>query len=324
MLHLLKQRESKEMSDSNSTLFNRLPPTIPFEQEVTSSCASWILAFILYISLLATFATLIILAAIDYEQPGSTKTLTLVVPFKKASNLRMESQETYTEKRLATIINAVSETPKVIEVSLLSEQEMQRLLTPWFGKKVNAYAINIPTLINIRVNIAKEPFDTKSLLERLHSTAPKAAFLKKLSWEALIEQSSLKIQLFISGLLILILLAASSTISFITRTNMLMQKDIIELLTLLGATDIFIANRYKKRTLLIAFESLSKAIIGLMITIGFIWWSTYEFDHHLMGRVLWHLLSWKIIFLVLTPVITITIMLASTRRCVIKTLEELF
>jgi|GEM_PF-1898529 len=309
---------------SDSTLFNRLPPTIPFEQEATSPYASWILAFILYISLLASFCALVLFAFIDYENPGATKTLTISVPFKKASRLQGQSQEAYTEKRIANVIDIISETPKVVQVSLLSELEMQRLLTPWFGKKINAYDIALPTLINIQVNTTRGTFNEQELLKKLRTIEPKTKFLKQMSWQSIVEQSSIKIQFFISGLLVLILLAASGTISFITRTNMLMQKSIIELLTLLGATDSFIANRYKKKTLQIALESLSKALIGLMITVGFIWWATYEFDHHLLGRVLWHLLSWKIIFFILTPLITIFIMLASTKRCVIKTLEELF
>ncbi len=306
------------------TFFNNLPSTIPFEREDTNRYVPWIIAFIMYIALLASFSALILLTALDYWHPGSTKTFTLAIPFKKTSNLNKITQEEYTENRINKVINIISETPKVVQVSLLSEVEMHRLLKPWFSKKFNAYDVMLPSFLSIKVNTKDKAFFSQKLLLSIRTIEPKATIIKILSWQSIIEKCALKLQLFIAGLLLLILLAAAWTITFTTRTNMLMQRDIIELLTLLGATDDFIATRYKRKALLIAFESLAKALIGLILTVGIVWWITYEVDQQLFGRIILHLLNWKIIFLILIPIIIIFLMMKSAKRCVFNTLEELF
>lgn len=309
---------------AGKTLFGHLPDTIPFERESANRYVPWVAAFIMYIALLSTFMAILLFAILDYWNPDATHKLTLEIPFSQKSSYFKGRQDSFTEEKIAKIINVLSESKGVVQVSLLSEKEMHKLLEPWFGKDFDAYDVPLPILMDVKVDGAKSGFQTEAVLSRIRKIAPEAQFIDSRSWRAVVDRFSFKIQFFIAGLVVLILGVSTWTITFATRTNLLMQRDVIELLTLLGATDEYIAQRFQKGTMAMAIESLSKALVGIFLTGGIMWWIAHDIDQQVLAQIVWHLISWKIVFLVLTPVLIMFLMVFSARHSVLRTLEELF
>lgn len=301
-----------------------LPDTIPFDENSTQKNISWIVAFILYLAFVATFSAIALYSGLEYLSPGRTQQLTLEVQPPEKPEGFAGSQEDFTEQFLAQVVDVVSEHPGVVSYAMLSESEMERLLSPWFGHDFNVYDLSLPVMMDIKVDLKNPKFDDQKLLTDIHRLDPSALFVEPISWLAVLENMAFRAEFLLGGLVLLILGVAAAIVTFTTRTNLLMQKDVIELLTLLGATDRFIAQRFERTTMMVALEALAKAMVGLLLTGAAMWWVLMDLNDQQIWVVLWHLFTWKIIFLFLVPAAIIWLMVYSARRCVFKNLEKLF
>jgi cell division transport system permease protein len=152
------------------------------------------------------------------------------------------------EADLRVAARLARDTPGVAEVQTLSRQESQLLLEPWLGQGVNLDEIPVPRMMVVRLG-AREHVDFSSLAARLRSTVPGATLDDHRIWsERLADMANVLVGVAV-GLVVLIVTAMVLAISFATHGAMAGNREIIEVLHFVGASDRFIAREFQRRFL---------------------------------------------------------------------------
>ncbi|MEO0791261.1 MAG: ABC transporter permease [Pseudomonadota bacterium] len=136
----------------------------------------------------------------------------------------------------------------VVGASPIAASESRALLEPWLGETEALSELPIPRLIAIQLNQTQD-VDTERLRQGLKTRFPTASLDDHRQWQSQIRTMTRSFAL--GGLAILLLVGAATTAIIIsaTRSAMLSNREIVEVLHFVGATDRFIAREFEKNFL---------------------------------------------------------------------------
>jgi cell division transport system permease protein len=168
------------------------------------------------------------------------------------------------ESSLRTAVALALQTPGVIDARALSLDESMALLEPWLGSGVDLSAIEIPRLVVVQLSDPAEA-DLASL-ERNLAAVKGATLDTHAAWRQQLNVMAGTIVL--SGLLVLtlIVLATVLAIIFATRGTMASNREIVDVLHFIGASNSFIAGEFQGRFLAIGFRG---GIVGGLAAVLF-------------------------------------------------------
>ena len=152
--------------------------------------------------------------------------------------------------RRATAI--AQETPGVVLARAYSREESAALLEPWLGRGLDLGELPVPRIIVLKVDTATPP-DFAKLRQQL-AEIPAATlddhrvYINRMSS---IARSTVALGL---GVLALVLAAAMMSVMFATRGAMAANRQIIEVLHIIGAKDGFIAAEFQRHFLLLGLK----------------------------------------------------------------------
>ncbi|EGF92534.1 cell division protein [Asticcacaulis biprosthecium C19] len=149
------------------------------------------------------------------------------------------------------------------QVTALEPQKAKDLIKPWLGDAI-LDDLPIPNLVSVRLD-DKTPATTKALTDALISHDIDASIDDHSVWMKDVEQSALTIRLISIGIFFIIFSATAAVVGFATRAGLTARANIVEVLSLCGATDLFIAQRFQYRFARMAFES---GLLGAAIAAG--------------------------------------------------------
>ncbi len=168
------------------------------------------------------------------------------------------------ESSLRTAVALALQTPGVIAARALSVDESMALLEPWLGTGIDLTAIEIPRLVVVQLSDPAEA-DLASL-ERNLGAIKGATLDTHAAWRQQLNVMAGTIVL--SGLLVLtlIVLATVLAIIFATRGTMASNREIVDVLHFIGASNSFIAGEFQGRFLAIGFRG---GIVGGLAAVLF-------------------------------------------------------
>ncbi|MEZ5844778.1 MAG: ABC transporter permease [Hyphomicrobiaceae bacterium] len=144
--------------------------------------------------------------------------------------------------------------PGVADARALAREATERLLEPWIGKTGSLAALPIPRLIAVRVDRGAAP-DLESLRVRLIQRFPTASLDDHRQWQRQIRTVTRSFALGGLAILLLVCAATAAIIISATRSAMLSNREIVEVLHLVGATDRFIAREFERQFLLLGVKA---------------------------------------------------------------------
>ncbi len=231
--------------------------------------------------------------------------------------VRVSAPEGELDEQTRTVMEALKTTPGIAEARLLPDDEVEKLLEPWFGPDVPVEALPVPRLIEVS-EAPGEGFDAEALRLRLEGEAPGAVLDDHTRWrEPLVTAAS---RLRALGLISLLLIAAASAamITLATKAAMAANGQVIRVLRLVGARDITIATAFVRRfTRRMAMGAAGGTLAGLIAV-----WALPGVDQ--AGGFLTGLgfQGWGWIWPLLVPVFAAGIGFAATRWAALKILRE--
>jgi cell division transport system permease protein len=168
------------------------------------------------------------------------------------------------ESNLRTAVALAENTPGVSGARALSMEESIRLLEPWLGSGLDLSAIDIPRLVVVQLSDPAEADIEK--LQRDLAAVKGATLDTHAAWRQ--QLNVMAGTVVISGLLVLtlIVLATVLAIIFATRGTMASNREIVDVLHFIGASNSFIAGEFQGRFLSIGFRG---GIIGGLAAIVF-------------------------------------------------------
>jgi cell division transport system permease protein len=168
------------------------------------------------------------------------------------------------ESSLRTAVALALQTPGVIAARALSMEESLALLEPWLGTGIDLSAIEIPRLVVVQLSDPAEA-DLASLERNL--TAIKGATLDThAAWRQ--QLNIMAGTIVVSGLLVLALIVVATVLAiiFATRGTMASNREIVDVLHFIGASNSFIAGEFQGRFLAIGFRG---GIVGGLAAVLF-------------------------------------------------------
>ncbi|KKC32705.1 cell division protein FtsX [Devosia psychrophila] len=156
------------------------------------------------------------------------------------------------ESNLRTAVSLAQSTPGVASARALTIEESQALLEPWLGAGLDLTAIEIPRLVVVQL---ADPVDADiEGLERNLGAINGASLNTHAAWRQ--QLNTMAGTIVVSGLLVLILIGAATVLAivFATRGAMATNREIVDVLHYIGASNKFIAGEFQGRFLSIGLQ----------------------------------------------------------------------
>ena len=152
------------------------------------------------------------------------------------------------ETRLIAIRSFLAEQRGIETASVLTEAASRELLEPWLGSASGLDDLPIPRLIAVQVDRDAPP-DMDRIKSELRSRYPGADLDDHRQWQQQIRTMTRSFALGGLGILLLVGAATTAIIISATRSAMLSNRVIVEVLHFVGATDRFIAREFERHFL---------------------------------------------------------------------------
>mgnify|MGYP003642524208 FL=1 len=156
------------------------------------------------------------------------------------------------ESNLRTAVSLAETTPGVASARALTLEESEALLEPWLGAGLDLTAIAIPRLVVVRL---ADPADADiEGLERNLAAVNGASLDTHAAWRQ--QLNTMAGTVVLSGLLVLLLIGAATVLAiiFATRGAMATNREIVDVLHYIGASNKFIAGEFQGRFLSIGLQ----------------------------------------------------------------------
>lgn len=155
-----------------------------------------------------------------------------------------------TDKLVSDVAFYLGTLPGISDRRIVTADESAKLLEPWLGQSEAMGALPVPRLIAVEVDAAAPP-DLGALREALRSQYPgdDVQLDDHRQWQSQIRAVTRFLALVGLGVLVLVGAATVLLIVSATRSAMASNREIVEVLHFVGATDRFIAREFEKHFL---------------------------------------------------------------------------
>jgi cell division transport system permease protein len=176
------------------------------------------------------------------------------------------------EEDVSRAVALARQTPGVEETQAFSKQESERLLEPWLGTGLDFNDLPVPRLIVLKLQAEVKPDFTK-LRQALRDQVPGASLDDHALWVSRLSTMANTIIGVGVILVTLVLLAAGLAVTFATRGAMAGNREVVDVLHFVGASDDFIAREFQRRFFRLGLRGSAAgagAALIMTIALGFI------------------------------------------------------
>jgi len=227
-------------------LFGRSPPRL-LPPRRHRGPMPWVIAIMMFLMVLAGAAGLGLAEAA--RALGSNLSGRLTIQIVEANPGPREAQARAALALLARL-------PQVASAKRVNAAEMQKLLEPWLG---DALAVDLPIPVMIDVTLAEDGNDVAAVTTALRKVAPAARIDDHSRSLAPLARLIGALQWTAMALILLVAAATTATVMLAARAALDTHRATIDVMHLLGATDLQIARLFQRR---IAFDALLAGLVG--------------------------------------------------------------
>lgn len=226
------------------------------------------------------------------------------------------------DRQAQAVLRALRDTPGVIEATLVSQDEIDRLIEPWLGTSASGDAgIPVPALVDARLRDAVTGETLGGLRRLLHQVAPAARVDAQSSWLKPVFGAIASLQWLALALIALLLLATAAAVLLAARTALGSNRDTIEVVHLLGGTDAQIARVFQRS---MGVDAAGGGAVGLAFGLAVILLLGRRFEALGAGMVAGGTLDWlDWVLLALIPVAGVLLAMFTARLTVIHALKRM-
>lgn len=277
-----------------------------------SGTMSWVMAIMLFLTLLAAAAAISLgnAASQGSDTLASEATVQLLDPDPAARALQQKA-----------VAEMLRQTPGVTAVTIVPEAESRKLIEPWLGDAANDADIPVPALIDVRFDNPPSAAALKQVQQRLRRVSQTARIDSHASWMAPFVALMQTLFLLALGVMLLLLLATAATVVLSVRGALNTHRTTIEIMHMMGSTDVQAARLFQRR---VALDALFGGMIGLLAAILVLWLLGSRFsalEPGLLADAGMPLYGW--LLLILIPVGVAALAMLTARWTVLSALKKI-
>jgi cell division transport system permease protein len=216
---------------------------------------AWVMAIMLFLTVLAAafgLATLGVAAVLDRQLAGRL-TVQVVAPAE-----RVRTSEA------AAALAALQRLPEVRRAVAVDPAHLADMLQPWLGADGADSDLPIPAMID--VDLAETSPATLARVDAaVRSAAPSARVDRQESWLAPVRSVMTMLTGMAGGLVLLMAGATAAVVILAARAGLDTHSDTIDVLHMLGSTDVQVARLFQRR---IGLDTLVGGVIGMAVAVG--------------------------------------------------------
>ena len=277
-----------------------------------SGTMSWVMAIMLFLTLLAAAAAISLgnAASQGSDTLASEATVQLLDPDPAARAAQQKS-----------VADTLRQTPGVAAVTVVPEAESRKLIQPWLGDAANDADIPVPALIDVRFDSPPSTAALKQIQQRVRSASPTARIDSHASWMAPFVALMQTLFLLTLGVMLLLLLATAATVVLSVRGALNTHRTTIEIMHMMGSTDLQAARLFQRR---VALDALFGGMVGLLAAVLVLWLLGSRFsalEPGLLADAGMPLYGWAL--LVIIPVGVAALAMLTARWTVLSALKKI-
>jgi cell division transport system permease protein len=173
------------------------------------------------------------------------------------------SEQMTPEAQSKAVLGQLRATPGIISARALTLSETQALLEPWLGKGNVTEDLPLPVIIDVKLDQTMPMPDLTALGTRVKAAAPGAELDTHRLWQGELLRAARSAQYLAYGILLVIGATTIAIVIFATRAGLSANREVVEVLHLIGARDRFIASEVQRHFL---YLGLRGGLIGLALS----------------------------------------------------------
>ena len=234
---------------------------LPLGGDSASRFIPWLMAIMVFLGILSVSGVAVFDTILSGWSRAVTGTLTVQIPALSAIN-----EDSANQARTDRAVFVLRSMPSVRSVQVLEKTEIEALLAPWLGDAAAIGGLPIPVLIDVSLSD-----DATMIIENLRTAVktvvPDAIIDDHRRWfEHLIDLTE-GFRLLTIGIALIVTTALALTVVYATRASMAEFREVISVLHLIGARDIYVATQFAKRTLSAALKGSAGGLLAGAFTL---------------------------------------------------------
>ncbi len=273
----------------------------------------WVIAIMIALTVIAAAAGLALRNTVQAAADELSGGVTIQI-IEASPDLRRHQAEAAAQR--------LRETPGVIDVRLISQDEVNRLIEPWLGTRgVEDEAVPVPALIDARLRERVTGESLGAIRRIVREVAPSARIDAQSSWLKPVFGAIDSLQWLAIALVALLATATSAAVLLAVRSALGTNRETIEIVHLLGGTDVQIARVFQRS---IGFDAAGGGAAGLGLGLMVVLFLGRRFAGLGAGLVnggSLGLIDW--LLLALIPVAGVLLAIITARLTVMRTLRRM-
>jgi cell division transport system permease protein len=269
----------------------------------------WVIAIMMFLTVLAAAAGLGLRNAANTLDVGNRVTVQVV-----------EANADLREAQARAAAGELERLDGVRRVKRIDEEEMNALLEPWIGSAGLESDLPVPAMIDVELD-PRGYARLDQIRASLAEVAPAARLDDNAQWLAPLAKLINALRLLAGGLVLLMVGATAATVVLAARAALDTHRGTIEVLHLMGATDVQVARLFQRR---IALDALFGGVIGLVaavIVLAVIGRRVGAIGSELLGSAGLPLTSWLV--LIILPFAGVLLAMLVARLTILRALGRL-
>ena len=213
----------------------------------------WVIAIMLFLTLLVAAAGLTLAEAA--RQGGQDLARHVTIQIIEADPAQRAAQR-------AAVTRALRKLDSIAEVKPVPDAQVRALLEPWLGTGVIDADVPVPALVDVRFGSVPTAETLTRLQSTLRSVAPNIRVDSHSSWMAPFFELMRALLWLAAAVFLLLLVATSAVVILAVRSTLNNHRETIEIMHMMGGTDIQAARLFQRR---VALDALLGGIVGFIV-----------------------------------------------------------
>lgn len=220
---------------------------------------------------------------------------------------------------VAAVRSALTDAPFVSTVRTVPEQELADMAAQWLGKGAEDTGLPLPALIDVDL-VGDRAASMQRLVTAVERAAPAARVIAHADWLEPVVRLMASVGLIAGGIALALILAAAAVAVLAARGALSAQRSTIDILHLVGATDVQIVRMFQRNT---ARESLTGALAGGVLALILLAVISWQFAGLSSGLIVPSSGGSPYLAILLVPVAVVAIVALAARIALVRALRAM-
>ncbi len=234
---------------------------ITVEDEDTSLFMYVLSSIYMYLFVVVLAMVMAIHAMVNNWEKDIVGAITVQVSPVEDANKKIDKEKT--EQQVNKVLQYMENVSGVKSVHVLDDKNIEKLMTPWLGTKIDIATLPIPKLLDVQLD-TDESLNYDEITQGLHKLTPNASIDNHRLWLNKLLKFAGSLNTLALAVLIMVIAICAFSIYYSARTSLNININSIEILHIIGAQDDYIARQYARSYGKIGFFA---GVIGLMFAV---------------------------------------------------------